>query len=151
MKSIKQKHFLLLIIIPVLYLQACFKGDIQPLKPTVTPPPPGSPSMMAEKIIFRGSFLPTAGISIAGVVKILKDSAQLRVQLDSFSVTPGPDLKVYLSAQSTPAGFINLGALQSNTGTQVYPVPASADINQYKYVLIHCQQYNHLFGYAQLK
>lgn len=142
---------LLFFLIPIFVLQACFKGDIQPLAATGANPSPVQSPSIPEKVLFHGDFKPSAGINITGVAKILKDSVQLIVKLDSFSVSAGPDLKVYLSKQSTPVSFINLGALQSNTGTQVYPVPGTIDINEYTYVLIHCQQYNHLFGSAQLK
>ena len=63
----------------------------------------------STKIIALGKFLPTAGISARGTASIVKYADTFRVQLDSFYVSSGPDLKVYLSTKATPAEFINLG------------------------------------------
>jgi len=101
--------------------------------------------------LYRGVFAPTSGINISGQAKISLDSGRHLLLLDSFSVSSGPDLKVYLAKEYPPANFINLGALQRNSGSQLYPIPAGIDFSAYRYVLIHCQQYNHLFGYATLQ
>jgi hypothetical protein len=69
----------------------------------------------------------------------------------SFSSSNGPDLKVYLSKEIQPINFVNLGSLKSTNGSQLYNIPTGIDFAQYKYALIHCQQYNHLFGSAELK
>jgi len=54
---------------------------------------------------------------------------------------------VYLSKSNTPTDFVNLGNLNPAT---VYSIPQSVDLKEYKFVLIHCQQYNHLFAVAEL-
>lgn len=94
-----------------------------------------------------GTFMPTSGINTTGAAKIYLDNAEYKLELTNFSVTSGPDLKVYLSKSNTPTDFVNLGNLTSKT---VYAVPQNLDISAYKYVLIHCQQYNHLFAIAAL-
>lgn len=96
---------------------------------------------------YRGVFGPTSGITVSGEAKIFQNGNQFELQLDGFSISSGPDLKVYLSKAATPTEFINLGNLTSAT---VYGIPTQVDFSQYKYVLIHCQQYNHLFAVAQL-
>jgi hypothetical protein len=96
---------------------------------------------------YQGSFNPTSGITVAGEAKIYLEGNQYQLKLDNFSISSGPDLKVYLSKSSTPTEFVNLGNLSSAT---VYAIPQSIDFSQYNYVLIHCQQYNHLFAVAQL-
>lgn len=96
---------------------------------------------------FTGEFQPTSGISVSGNVKLYSDNGIWKLQLENFSISEGPDLKVYLSKTPNPEDFITLGNLTSAT---VYAVPNSIDWNQYKYVLIHCQQYNHLFAIAEL-
>lgn len=134
-------------------LVSCFKGDVQPLQGTtiapVLQPVAGMSGMPA--FLYRGVFAPTAGINITGQAKISLDSGRHILLLDSFSVSSGPDLKVYLSREYPPVNFINLGALQRNSGNQLYTIPTAVDFTAYKYVLIHCQQYNHLFGYATLQ
>ncbi len=98
-------------------------------------------------LISEGQFAPTSGISASGKVKIYLENNQYKLKLDNFSVSDGPDLKVYLSKSNTPNEFVNLGNLNAAT---VYVIPATVAINEYSHVLIHCQQYNHLFAVAQL-
>ena len=73
------------------------------------------------------------------------------ILLDSFTTSNGPALHVYLSKEAMPVNFIDAGNLKSTNGMQVYDLPTSTDILSYKYICIHCKDYNHLFGYAQLK
>jgi hypothetical protein len=96
---------------------------------------------------YQGVFAPTAGISVSGEAKIYIENGQYKVTLQDFSVSGGPDLKVYLSKADTPTQFVTLGNLTSQT---VYPVPIGIDVADYSHVLIHCQQYNHLFAIAAL-
>lgn len=96
---------------------------------------------------YSGSFMPTSGINVNGQAKIYLDNNQYKLELQNFSISSGPDLKVYLSKSNTPTDFVNLGNLTSST---VYLIPQSVVVSEYKYVLIHCQQYNHLFAVAEL-
>ena len=96
---------------------------------------------------YHGVFQPTSGITVTGEAKIYLENGQYKVQLENFSVSSGPDLKVYLSKAATPNEFVNLGNLTSQT---VYLIPATVDVASYSHVLIHCQQYNHLFAIAPL-
>ncbi|WP_300565919.1 DM13 domain-containing protein [Flavobacterium sp.] len=95
-----------------------------------------------------GTFTATSGISVTGEAKIYIGNNTKEIVLENFTISDGPDLKVYLSKSSTPDEFINLGGL---TAATVYSIPQQVDLSQYKYVLIHCQQYNHLFAIAELK
>jgi Electron transfer DM13 len=99
---------------------------------------------------YQGNLVATSGIVVNGNVKIYQQNNTYIAQLNPFNITSGPDLKVYLSKAATPSEFINLGALKSNTGEQNYAIPANVDFAQYKYVLIHCQQYNHSFAVASI-
>lgn len=96
---------------------------------------------------YYGTFIPTSGITVSGEAKIYLENNQYKLQLENFAVSNGPDLKVYLSKAATPSDFINLGNLTSQT---IYPIPANVTVSQYSHVLIHCQQYNHLFAIAPL-
>lgn len=96
---------------------------------------------------YHGPFAPTSGISVTGEARIYLEDNQYKVQLEGFSVSKGPDLKVFLSKSATPTDFVSLGNLTSAT---VYKIPNGIDLSTYSYVLIHCQQYNHLFATAQL-
>lgn len=81
------------------------------------------------------------------------------VQLGEFSVTPGPDLEVWLVADNAPATatavlasqWVSLGALQSPTGAQTYEVPADVDASAYGSVVIWCEDFSVLFSVATLR
>lgn len=96
---------------------------------------------------YKGLFAPTSGINGSGTVKIYLENNQYKLLLENYTISSGPDLKVYLSKSNTPTDFVNLGNLNPST---VYTIPQSVDLKEYKFVLIHCQQYNHLFAVAEL-
>ncbi len=96
-------------------------------------------------LLKTGQFTTTSGISGSGSVKIYTESNLRKLVLENYTIENGPDLKVYLSTSDAPNTFVNLGNLNPET---VYTIPNSVDLNVYKYVLIHCQQYNHLFAIA---
>lgn len=96
---------------------------------------------------YQGVFFPTSGISGSGSVKIYLQENFFKLALENYSVESGPDLKVYLSKSDSPTDFINLGNVNPIT---VYSIPQNVDLKVYKYVLIHCQQYSHLFAVAEL-
>jgi len=96
---------------------------------------------------YQGVFSPTSGISGSGIVKIYLENNQYKLALENYGISSGPDLKVYLSKSNTPSEFVNLGNLNPAT---VYLIPQNIDLKDYKFVLIHCQQYNHLFAIAAI-
>ncbi len=88
--------------------------------------------------------------TVSGLAKVYLRNGIYTVALENFVSGTGPDLKVYISKERIPVNFIKLADLRSNNGNQLYDVPGSPDFTSYKYVLIHCEQYNHLFGSAEL-
>jgi hypothetical protein len=97
--------------------------------------------------LYAGTFAPTSGINVTGQAKVFKQGTTRYVSLENFTISDGPDLKVYLSETANPDMFVNLGNLTSATN---YSIPSEVDLVLYKYVLIHCQQYNHLYAIANL-
>jgi hypothetical protein len=89
--------------------------------------------------------------NVSGQAKIYLQKDRYYLALENFSASNGPDLKVYLSQKETPDNFIKLGDLKSTNGYQVYDITGMPDFANYKYALIHCEQYNQLFGRAELK
>ena len=89
--------------------------------------------------------------TVSGNVNIYKDSGNYVLALKDFQTSNGPDLHVYLSQEEQPIHFIDLGKLKSTNGNQVYSIHEGTDFEKYKYALIHCQQYNHLFGSTLLE
>jgi hypothetical protein len=130
-------------ILPLfLFLISCeVEGDLTRDVELTLPIPENTPPLAT------GNFMPTSGIKVTGSAKIYLNGNQSEVRLDDFSISSGPDLKVYLSKNDTPTDFVNLGNLTSAT---VYAIPTQVNVSSYKYVLIHCQQYSHLFAVAQL-
>jgi hypothetical protein len=101
----------------------------------------GNPVLLSD-----GVFEPTSGITVTGSAKIYNENRHRKVVLEDFSISEGPDLKVYLSTSASPDTFVNLGDL---TTASEYAIPDNVDLIMYSYVLIHCQQYNHLFAIAK--
>lgn len=81
----------------------------------------------------------------------LKDSMLTLVFDSLFLINNGPALHVYLSKEIQPINFIDLGDLKSTNGGQIYGIADMPNFAVYKYVLVHCKAYNHLFSYAELK
>ena len=104
------------------------------------------------KLVMSGSFQNGPYGAVSGIGKVYKNyNGTYSILLDSFMTTNGPNLFVYLSKEAMPVNFISAGNLKSTTGSQVYNITEMPDIAQYKYICIHCKDYNHLFGYALLK
>lgn len=134
---------ILFIAFAMLLLSCQVEGDLTKSSENFNSDPIETTQLLAE-----GTFMPTSGINVSGNVKIYLDENNLKkLQLENFSISSGPDLKVYLSKSNSPSEFVNLGAL---TNATIYSIPESVNLSQYNHVLIHCQQYNHLFAIASL-
>lgn len=104
-----------------------------------------------SNLAYNGSFNGVGGQSVIGESNIYNNDGKYTLVLNNFFTSAGPDLHVYLSQEAPPIHFIDLGKLKSNSGLQVYEIPNMPNFNLYTFVLIHCQQYNHLFGISALK
>ncbi len=100
---------------------------------------------------FQGNFISGPYGTVSGMAKIYLKQGQYTLALENFSSSNGPDLKVYLSKEQIPVNFIKLDNLRSTMGNQLYTVTGMPNFAAYKYALIHCEQYNHLFGSALLE
>ena len=93
----------------------------------------------------NGPFGTTSGKGL-----IVKTGDTYRLRLEQFMVNSGPDLKVYISREKQPLNFIRLGNLKALTGDQEYEIPGTPDFSDYRFLLIHCEKFNHLFGSGEL-
>lgn len=101
---------------------------------------------------YNGTFTDGPYGNVTGNVAIYKNTnGNFQLRLENIQVSNGPSLKVYLSKERQPVNFISLGNLKSTQGNQVYDIMDVPDFTLYKYALIHCKQYNHLFGSAELQ
>lgn len=89
--------------------------------------------------------------NVTGTARVYMVGDGFQLAFENFSSSNGPDLKVYLSKEINPVSFINLGELKSVSGNQLYAIPAGTMPKDYKYALVYCQRFSHLFGYATLE
>jgi hypothetical protein len=138
------KRNLIIFIAIALFLASCVKEN------TPTDPVNNTVDTTNSTLEVKGDFMNGPYGRVSGMAKIYKQNDSFILALLNVSISNGPDLHVYLSKEVIPVNFIDLGRLQSTNGNQLYNVPDNADLNQYKYALIHCKQFNHLFGSAKL-
>lgn len=95
-----------------------------------------------------------------GIVYLIADpdnkSQSLLIFSNDSSITPGPDLWVYLSKSVNPRQelgiFLDLGLLKGTKCAQSYVVNKSInELKDYQSAIIHCKQFSVLFSYALLK
>ena len=97
------------------------------------------------------------GSGAATLYRVGEDSHVLR--LEDFRVTNGPDLHVLLTNHADPQnrddihaeGYLDLGSLKGNIGSQNYEIPAGADIDAAASVVIYCQPFHVVFSVAPLQ
>lgn len=95
-----------------------------------------------------------------GTARIVTEGGHRYLELSSaFSTSEqGPDLHVLLEGAAQPpqtyqsmGSFVNLGGLNSPSGTQRYPIPDSVNLSSFRSVVIWCRMANATFGYAPLQ
>jgi len=126
----------------LLFTVSCNKTSTETLNEMVSP---------VAETKYLGAFVGRQNQSVSGEALIVLENGKYSLKLMNFRSDNGPDLKVYLSKESTPSSHISLGDLKSTNGNQVYEITGSPDFKQYRYALIHCERFNHLFGSAELK
>lgn len=136
----------ILIVLLSCWLMACSKES-----PLTEVPARDNIDTTNGVVKYNGTFISAPGESASGTALILLKNGVYSVALSNMKVGGGPDLHVYLAKQIQPIDFIDLGKLKSTNGDQVYQVANNIDFTAYKYALIFCQQYNVLFGSAELK
>lgn len=114
---------------------------------------PGSPMAGMPMASLSGMFVGVGdGIHDArGTAKVLERAGGGQVlRLEDFFSTNGPELHVYLSADTTDGDYVDLGILKGNRGSQNYDIPEGVDLATYDNVLIWCKPFGVLFGSAEL-
>ena len=130
----------------VIISNACGPEDATPTTPVHDMFNPTGATLIKE-----GDFTGTPGHAVSGSAKIYDDNGKHVVQLENFSSTNGPDLKVYISKDQNATEYISLGALKSTMGLQSYDISGMPDYEEYKFVLIWCEDFSVLFGKAELQ
>jgi hypothetical protein len=81
------------------------------------------------------------------------------LRLADFRVINGPDLRVLLSNAPNPrshsdlddAGYVELGKLKGNIGSQNYDIPSSVSLADVQSVVIYCNPFRVVFSVATLE
>ncbi|MDA0768975.1 MAG: DM13 domain-containing protein [Chloroflexi bacterium] len=96
----------------------------------------------------------------SGTATVYQDAnGVLVLRLDDFKVTNGPVLHVLLTPHDDPKsradvfqeGYLDLGNLKGNIGSQNYAIPENTDVQSLKSVVIYCQPFHVVFSVATIK
>jgi Electron transfer DM13 len=130
--------------------------------PYVFPPPPAAESLTdadRSRLVASGMFIhanPADPVQWGrGKVSVYERTVFLE---DDFKVGPGPKYHVYLvpkvqvrsEADVKSATPVDLGRLRSFEGSQRYPIPNSVKLDDYRSVVIWCEQFGVLISPADL-
>lgn len=132
------------------------------LFPYLFPPPPVN-EVVADKatktVVATGQFIhanPSDPVHYGhGGVTVYKDLVHLE---SDFEVGPGPKFHLYLvqDANVTPdtrvqdSMYVDLGRLKAFAGSQNYPIPEGVNLNNYKTIVVWCEQFNVLISPAAI-
>ncbi len=137
---------------------------IAALVPRVPPPTEDQmmPELNAPVTVGSGTFVKIDAVRWGqGLVNIYRDAGGgLLLRLDGFSMQPGPDLHLYLSAADAPQTFaalkvndlgpLDVGALKTTYGSQNYILPNSTDLTPYRSAVIYSTSLDLIYSYAPL-
>lgn len=118
------------------------------------------PAELQMKVAAKGEFRDADAVHKGkGLATIFETVAGARVlRFTGFETTNGPDLEVWLvkasglkvSADVAASQWLSLGPLKGNVGDQNYVIPAETKLDDYKSVVIWCEQFGVLFSAADL-
>ena len=115
-------------------------------------PPPGL------QVLRSGSFRSLEHATTGKAIVLRGSAGSLILRLERLGTSNGPDLRVYLSRVPASSdlhayrtGFIDLGALKGNRGSQNYAIPAGTDLSAFKSAVIWCRRFAVGFGVAPLQ
>ncbi len=98
-----------------------------------------------------GNFSGVNGHQATGQVKVIQTDAGWEVHLgDSFTFDGAPDPWVGFGTSGSFAPATDFHRLRSNSGAQVYKVPADIDPAAYDEIYIWCRRYSVPLGVAQI-
>ena len=86
----------------------------------------------------------------SGTASILETNNTFVLRFENFKTDSGPGLYVYISTDLEAIDYINLGMLKATEGDFNYEIDSEIDFNTYNNVLIWCEPFSVLFGYAEL-
>jgi hypothetical protein len=117
----------------------------------------GGSALPGLRVLRSGRFRSLEHATTGTAIVLRLSDGRLILRLERLSTSNGPDLRVYLShvpAGGDPhayrTGFIDLGALKGNRGSQNYAIPAGTDLSAFKSAVIWCRRFAVGFSVAPL-
>lgn len=90
-----------------------------------------------------------------GPVRIVQVGDQRIVRFENVKISNAPDVHIYLSRETggkwAEQTSLYLGPLKATDGSFNYDIPASADLSQFKSVVVWCRAFAVLVTWADLK
>ena len=110
----------------------------------------GMPEVGDTLILKRGSFVASAH-EVGGTVALIEAPDARILRFENFETIDGPDLRIYLAADTDAKDYVDLGVMRGTRGNITYEVPSSVDTSRYNKVLVWCRAFGVLFSYAELE
>ena len=99
----------------------------------------------------KGEFKGKSNHITTGHVKVVTKDGKSTIELQGdFSFDGAPDPKIAMGYNGYDKSTL-MGKLKSNSGKQVYKVPASVDVSKMNEVWVWCEKFNVPLGVAKLK
>lgn len=126
--------------------------------PTAAPAASAEGESSAPAELARGTFVGQEH-ETSGTAKVVELADGRRIlRLEGFSTSDGPDLRVWLSEKKAGGNWfkygggrkVQLGELKANRGSHNYAIPADADLEGLRSVVIWCKRFHVAFGSAPL-
>jgi Electron transfer DM13 len=133
--------------------------SISPFAASVAAQPAADIATMQEASTLSTGTWIKKSVKSSGTWTIYTENSKTFVKLSSdFKTRKAPDLKLFLSPLSAAAangknaahGSVLIASLTSNSGEQIYEIPGSINLADFKSILIHCEQYSKLWSAADL-
>lgn len=116
-----------------------------------------APSAMAANVEQYNAKVRAVGHSAKGRAAVVRQQGGPRfLTLTSFSISPGPKVRVYLVAGRVRGDgdvddFVDLGALKGSRGNQQYRIPAGTNVRKYRTVVFWCVPFTQILARADLR
>jgi hypothetical protein len=111
----------------------------------------------AEEMLPSGTVVATGTFTgdrhpTSGVVQLIRDAAgKDHLVFRNFRSDNGPDLRVWMSPNNTASSYVEIGVLRAISGNFSYELTLPVNHTVNNRVLIWCEDFSVLFGYAVLQ
>ncbi|MFT5885447.1 MAG: hypothetical protein ACI9IP_001907 [Arcticibacterium sp.] len=142
-----EKSNALITLVTFIFLMSCNKTVVNPAQIV------NKEELIAAQedgnLLYEGKFKDGAHPT-SGTATIIDLEGVKKLNLVNFKTDNGPDVRVYLAEDLRAKNFIEISKDVQN-GTVTYNIPAEADLDKQKYVLIWCKLFKVNFGSAELQ